>query len=109
MHLTLPPRQWRIPILFALALIAAAYLRIPTSVRVVIFVAIAIAQAVELWRSLFSSNRPGNVTYWRGVRYETKRQSSLTADDLRAHVIPILVLVSSLLIAGALGFRSIGL
>ena len=109
MQFQLPPRHWRLPILFAIALVASTVLRIPVPVRALLFGAIAIAQGFELWRSLLSPQRPANVTYWRGVRYEKPRPSSVTVDDLRANAIPVIVFVCTVLIAGVLTLRSIGL
>ena len=109
MQFQLPPRQWRIPILFAVALVASTVLRIPVPVRALLFGGIAIAQGIELWRTLLSPQRPANVTYWRGVRYEKARPSSVTVDDLRANAIPVIVFVCAVLIAGVLVLRSIGM
>jgi hypothetical protein len=109
MQFQLPPRHWRLPILFAIALVVSTVLRIPLPIRALLFGGIAIAQGIELWRTLLSPQRPGNVTYWRGVRYEKPRPSSITADDLRANAIPVIIFVCAVLIAGILALRSIGL
>ena len=109
MQFQMPPRHWRIPIIFAVALVASTVLRIPVPIRALLFGGIAVAQGIELWHTLMSAQRPGNVTYWRGVRYEKPRPSSITADDFRANAIPIIVFVCSVLIAGVLVLRTIGL
>ena len=109
MRFTLPPRQWYIPIAFAIVLVASAYLRIPVTIRAVLFAAIAGAQIAVLYQSLFATNRPGKVTYWRGVRYETKHNGPPTRLDIQAHILDIVIAVAALLIALSLGLRVIGL
>ena len=108
MRFTLPPRQWYIPIVFVIVLIASAYLGIPAILRAALFAVIAGVQIVVLYRSLFAANRPGKVTYWRGVRYETKHNGPPTRLDIQAHLLDIAIAVAALLIALALGLRIFG-
>lgn len=108
MRFTLPPRKWYIPILFAIALVASAYLRIPVLLRCVLFAGIAVAQSIALYRALYAPNRPGKVTYWRGVRYETTHNGPPSRLDYQEHLVEIVLAAAALLIALSLGLRYLG-
>lgn len=108
MRFTLPPRKWYIPIVFVCVLLASAYLRIPVLLRCALFAGIAVAQIIELYRALYARNRPGKVTYWRGVRYETTHNGPPSRLDYQEHLLEIVLAGAALLIALSLGLRYLG-
>ena len=108
MRITLPPRKWYIPIAFGIILVASAYLGIPVLIRFLLFAGITVAQFVVLYRALYAPNRPGKVTYWRGVRYETQHNGPPSRLDFQAHLLDIILASAGLLIALSLGLRLLG-
>lgn len=107
MHIPLPPPQWRIPIAFVVALAASTFLGLPLIVRGLLFALIVVVQSLALWRR-FGPGQPGKVTYWRGVRYETKRDGSITLEDIQDNAIALLTWLFALLLTITLLLRFFG-
>ena len=61
---------WRWPLATLVLLLIAAHHVISTRIMGVALLAVGIGHAIVIFQRLRQQQRIGNVTYWRGVRYE---------------------------------------
>lgn len=108
MYIPPPPPQWRIPIVFVVALLISGVIPIPLILRGVLFGAVFLWQTIALWRR-FDPGQPGNVTYWRGVKYETKRSGAITLADIQDNAIAVLTWLFALLLTVVFVMRFFGI
>jgi hypothetical protein len=76
-----PVWRWQLATL-GLLLIAANHI-VSTRIIGVALLAVGIGHAVAIIQRLRQQQRIGNVTYWRGVRYETPARGGFQWSDLR--------------------------
>ncbi len=94
--------------MFVIALAVSTYLPLPLTLRGLLFGAILVVQTVVLWRR-FGPGQPGKVTYWRGVRYETKRDGNISLADIQDNAIAVLTWLFALLLTAVFFLRAFGL
>lgn len=94
-------REWYAPIAFVVVLVVAANRVLPHTINAVLMLGVALAQSIMLGIRLRRRMRIGQVTYWRGVRYESPARG-LTSDMLRSEWVHIAVAVLALFLGLAM-------
>ena len=94
-------REWYAPLAFVVVLVVAANHVLSQSINAVLMLAVAVAQSIMLGMRLRQRMRIGNVTYWRGVRYETPARG-INIQMLRDEWVHIAIAVLALMIGLAM-------
>ena len=93
--------EWYAPLAFVVVLVVAANHLLPRPINAIMMVAVAVSQCVMLGRRLRQRMRIGQVTYWRGVRYETPARG-LNIQMLRDEWVDIAIAVLALMLGLAM-------
>ncbi|MCX6014483.1 MAG: hypothetical protein NT020_02640 [Chloroflexales bacterium] len=93
---------WRWPLATLVLLLVAANHIVSARIIGVALLAVGIGHAVVIIQRIRQQQRIGNVTYWRGVRYETPSRGGFQWSDLRDQGLFIVSTVIALLIGLAL-------
>ena len=93
--------EWYAPIAFVVVLFVSANHVLPQTINSILMLAVAISQSVMLGMRLRQRMRIGQVTYGRGVRYETPARG-LNMQMLRAEWVHIAIAVLALMLGLAM-------